>query len=77
MAFKVTGDHWDIIINYMELHPDLARGRINGPSGKDTFKKLWAELTLQLIKISPINIVTSLLALIKQMWIIISQGYVP
>ncbi|KAG5863656.1 hypothetical protein JTB14_024336 [Gonioctena quinquepunctata] len=48
MAFKVTGNHWDIIINFMELHPDLARGRIDGPCGKDTFKRLWTELTLEL-----------------------------
>lgn len=48
MAFKVTASHWEIIINFMETHLDVARGRINGPAGKETFKKLWVELANQL-----------------------------
>lgn len=49
MAFKVTSTHWEIMIDFMEAHPDLARGRItSGPNGKDVMRKLWTELTVQL-----------------------------
>lgn len=40
--------HWDIIINFMELHPDFARNRVAGPTGRETIKKLWNELTNKL-----------------------------
>lgn len=42
MAFKVTPAHWEVLLNFMEAHPDFARGRISGPNAKDIMKKLWA-----------------------------------
>lgn len=48
MSFKVQGTHWEILINYMENHKDFARGRISGPTGRETLRKLWQELALQL-----------------------------
>lgn len=48
MAFRITQIHWEIIVSYMEIHPDLAKGFLNGPSGRDTSRRLWEELTLAL-----------------------------
>ncbi|CAH1107506.1 unnamed protein product [Psylliodes chrysocephalus] len=42
MAFKVTPAHWEVLLNFMEAHPDFARGQISGPNAKDIMKKLWA-----------------------------------
>ncbi|VEN50352.1 unnamed protein product [Callosobruchus maculatus] len=48
MSIKLTEQHWQIIVNFMELHPDFARNRVKGPTGRDTMKKLWGELASQL-----------------------------
>lgn len=48
MAFKVSRNHWEIFVAFMESHTDLAKGRVGGPTGKDTCRRLWADLTLQL-----------------------------
>nr|CAI5859039.1 unnamed protein product [Callosobruchus analis] len=48
MAFKINKVHWEIIVSFMEQHPELARGRFNGPSGREMLKKLWKDLALQL-----------------------------
>nr|CAI5822119.1 unnamed protein product [Callosobruchus analis] len=45
---KVNKVHWEIIVSFMEQHPELARGRFNGPSGREMLKKLWKDLALQL-----------------------------
>lgn len=38
----------ELLISFMEQHPELAKGQFNGPSGKATQKKLWEELSLKL-----------------------------
>lgn len=48
MTFRTSSIHWDIIIAFMEKNKNFAKGFVNGPSGKDRTKKLWAELTTQL-----------------------------
>lgn len=48
-TFKVTSGHWDIFVDFFGTYPDLAKGRFSASSnGKDLYKKLWNELTLQL-----------------------------
>ncbi|VEN50930.1 unnamed protein product [Callosobruchus maculatus] len=48
MSIKLTEQHRQIVVNFMELHPDFARNRVKGPTGRDTMKKLWEELASQL-----------------------------
>ncbi|CAG9822092.1 unnamed protein product [Phaedon cochleariae] len=31
MAFRVTQVHWELIVNFMEKYPGVAKGRIDGP----------------------------------------------
>lgn len=35
---------WEILINYIEENPDLAKGHFSGPTRKETQRKLWIEL---------------------------------
>lgn len=48
MTFRTSSTHWEIIINFMEENKDLAKGFLNGASGKERTKQLWEELTIQL-----------------------------
>jgi len=45
---KVTSQHWEVIINFMVLHRDFAKNRVVGPTGRETMKKLWDELSTKL-----------------------------
>jgi hypothetical protein len=48
MTFKVSDKHWEVLVTFMENHSDLAVGRLNVPSARDTHKKLWERLTMEL-----------------------------
>ncbi|CAH1106740.1 unnamed protein product [Psylliodes chrysocephalus] len=48
MAIKVTPAHWEVLLNFMEAHPDFARGRISGPNAKYIMKKLWSACATKL-----------------------------
>lgn len=45
---KVRDQHWEIIINFMEAHPNLAVGRLDVPNARDVQRKLWQELSEEL-----------------------------
>lgn len=45
---KVNEFHWEIILQFIENHPDLAIGRVNGPNAKQSQKILWQQLAEQL-----------------------------
>ncbi|XP_018578550.1 myb-related transcription factor, partner of profilin-like isoform X1 [Anoplophora glabripennis] len=45
MAFKINHSHWEVLVDFMEKHPDLARGSFSGPNGKQEMKKLWQQLS--------------------------------
>lgn len=34
MALKLTEEHWNVIIQFMESQKEFARGQFSGPSGK-------------------------------------------
>ncbi|KAJ8964074.1 hypothetical protein NQ314_005157 [Rhamnusium bicolor] len=40
--------HWDIILEYMEAHNELATGKFIGAAGRQNNKKLWQSLTAKL-----------------------------
>lgn len=44
MSVKVGAAQLEVLINFMENHQELAKGKFNGPSGRDIHKKLWAQL---------------------------------
>lgn len=44
MAKSVQKVHWDIILEFMENHPELAKGQFSGPTGRANQKRLWQEL---------------------------------
>ena len=48
MAFKIKADHLEILISYMELHPQFATGRLSVAKAKDKFRKMWQELAANL-----------------------------
>jgi uncharacterized protein YgiM (DUF1202 family) len=39
-AFTVSDIHWEVLVTFMENHSDLAIGRLNVPSARDTHKKI-------------------------------------
>ncbi|KAJ8915554.1 hypothetical protein NQ315_012438 [Exocentrus adspersus] len=39
---------WEIFLSFFESHQELVTGRLNTATGRETYKKLWKELTLQL-----------------------------
>lgn len=41
-------NHWIQLLDYMEKHPQFARGQFSGPSGKITQRKMWEELSKRL-----------------------------
>lgn len=48
MSCKLTNDHWEVLVTFMEKHPQFARGQFSGPSGKIGQKKMWEELAARL-----------------------------
>lgn len=48
MAFRVTQLHWEHMINFFERNPGMAKGRIEGPTGKENMRKLWDQLSQEL-----------------------------
>ncbi|KAK5648143.1 hypothetical protein RI129_003035 [Pyrocoelia pectoralis] len=45
--------HWETIAEFMQNRlmqnrPDFATGKIHNPTGRETYKRLWKELTLKL-----------------------------
>lgn len=38
-------NHWIQLLDYMEKHPQFARGQFSGPSGKTTQRKMWELLS--------------------------------
>lgn len=48
MSFKMNDNHWIVLIEFMEKHPNFARGQFSGPTGKLTQIKLWEELSQKL-----------------------------
>lgn len=47
-SFKTREEHWLLMIDFMEKHPDFACGRLSTPSARNKFKELWRELTNKL-----------------------------
>lgn len=47
-SFKVREVHWQIVTDYMENHPDFAKGRLNHSEARLQYRKMWEELTEQL-----------------------------
>lgn len=45
---RIKDDHWQVMLNFMEIHPQFARGQFVGPTGKSSQRKLWYELSGQL-----------------------------
>ncbi|KAJ8910047.1 hypothetical protein NQ315_000449 [Exocentrus adspersus] len=39
---------WEIFLSFFESHQELVTGRLNTATGRETYKKLWKELSLQL-----------------------------
>lgn len=48
MAFRLKEQHLEIIVQYMEEHPDFATGRLCVANSKEKFKCMWQELTSKL-----------------------------
>ncbi|KAJ8912720.1 hypothetical protein NQ315_012274, partial [Exocentrus adspersus] len=46
--FKVKGEHWEVLIEYMENHKDFACGRVTAINARETYKKRWTELCTKL-----------------------------
>lgn len=46
---RVTSDHWNIIIQFAELHPQIITNKFISPMhGKRNLKDLWEELSVKL-----------------------------
>ncbi|KAI4466690.1 hypothetical protein MML48_2g00019282 [Holotrichia oblita] len=45
MSKGLSSQHWEILIEFMDEHPNLLKGEFNGPNGKHERKLLWEELT--------------------------------
>ncbi|KAK9745527.1 Myb/SANT-like DNA-binding domain [Popillia japonica] len=45
---KPNEKHWEIILSYLESHPGVAIGRVDGPNARQQLKKYWEELAVRL-----------------------------
>lgn len=45
---KIREEHWQVLIQFMEENKDFACGKFSTASGREYFKKLWAQLTMKL-----------------------------
>lgn len=45
---KITPDIWDIILDFISHHPEMATGKFVGSAGKQRLNKLWLELATKL-----------------------------
>lgn len=40
--------HYNVMLDFMEEHPELAKGQFVGPMGRSRLKELWKQLTNEL-----------------------------